>query len=439
MLQQPDVFPAKIGSLHAIARHVSILVALGVFSAGDSSAQVIQTTVPIITGFPATGAGLLGPRGIHMRPNGDLYIADWGHKQVRRVNYISSQVTVIAGNGLSGFSGEGGSAIDASFQDPWGVAVHEPSGDTYISDRTRVVRVDASTGILTTIAGDGTWGYSGDGGPAINAQLDDAWSLAVPATGDVYIADVFNYRVRKVTAADGTISTVAGNGIEGFSGDGGLATLGSIGRPADVYVDGSGALYIADPNNARLRRVDPVSGVITTVAGGGSSLEDGIQATSALLYPTGVTKDDSGLLYITDSGYGRILCVDETTGVLSILVGGDASSVTDQLEGKPASLAWPDDAKDVAIDPTTRPCFINGNQVWRSGYEDVDITVAVESLEYVRQAIIEYPALSPLVSLYRSSPEDPTSCCRDDMYVVVAAPASVLNHYRLKPVGCFFD
>ena len=263
-------------------------------------------------GGPATNASLCAPLGVAVDASGNLYIADWCNQRIRKVD-TSGIITTVAGNGAGGYSGDGGPATNASLWWPSGVAV-DASGNLYIAEvgNQRIRRVDTS-GIITTVAGNGTAGYSGDGGPATNARLCWPSDVAVDASGNLYIADWYNHRIRKVDTS-GIITTVAGNGTASYSGDGGPATNASLRYPHGVAVDVNGNLYIADYDNHRIRTVDPL-GIITTVAGNGTEgySGDGGPATNARLqYPSGVTVDTSGNLYIADRDNHRIRKVSLT-------------------------------------------------------------------------------------------------------------------------------
>ena len=217
---------------------------------------------------PATTAQLMGPRGLAVAADGNLYIADFGNHRVRRVGLSSGRITTVAGTGTAGFSGDDGLATAAQLANPTGVAV-DAAGNLYIADNGnhRVRRVDPS-GVITTVAGTGAQGFSGDRGPAIAAQLNSPVGVAVDTAGSLYIADRGNERVRRVDPS-GVIITVAGTGVQGFSGDRGPAIAAQLNTPRDVAVAADGTLYIADYDNHRVRRVDLSSGVITTVAGTG--------------------------------------------------------------------------------------------------------------------------------------------------------------------------
>jgi sugar lactone lactonase YvrE len=230
-------------------------------------------------------------------------------------------IGTLAGTGTPGFSGDGGLATDATLRNPGGLAV-DASGNLYFADSgNHRVRKVSPTGIISTVAGIGQYGFSGDGGPATNARLDTPWGVAVDASGNLYIADSYNQRIRRVSPA-GIISTVAGNGAGGFSGDGGLATNANLKFPMWVAVDGSGNLFITDTNNQRIRKVSP-SGTISTAAGTGNLgfSGDGGPATSANLnYPSGLAVDGSGNLFIADTNNERVRMVSPS-GTISTVAG----------------------------------------------------------------------------------------------------------------------
>jgi uncharacterized repeat protein (TIGR01451 family) len=272
-------------------------------------------------GGPALSAQLNTPYGVAVDSLGSVYIADTNNRFIRKVD-ASGNITTVAGNGLCcSASGDGGQAIDAEIGIPYGLAL-DSSGNLYISDTdNEVVRKVAPSGIITTVAGNGSFGYSGDGGPATSAKLYGPYGIAVDGAGNLYIADRFNYRVRMVSTS-GTITTVAGTGSCCFGGDGGAATSALLYQPAGVAVDAAGDLFIADYDNNRIRMV--TGGTITTVAGTGAFgySGDGGAATGAKLYdPAGVAVDGSGNVYIADSGNARIRRVN-AGGTIATYVGG---------------------------------------------------------------------------------------------------------------------
>src|SRR5437773_1742222 len=257
-------------------------------------------------GGPATAARLLAPAGVALDPAGNLYIADTADHRIRKVT-PGGTISTYAGSGNFGFSGDGGPATAAELNFPRDVAL-DPAGNLYIADHDNGrIRKVTSGGTISTYAGSGSRGLSGDGGPATAAQLYSPHGVALDTAGNLYIAD--SNRIRKVTPG-GTISTYAGTGTGPFSGDGGPATAAQLSSPAGVALDLTGNLYIADDGNCRIRKVTP-GGTISTYAGGGGGtpgfLGDGGPATAAYLNnPVGVTLDPAGNLYIADLGNARV-------------------------------------------------------------------------------------------------------------------------------------
>ena len=322
----------------------------------NAYAQIITTVAgSAVAGFngdggPATMAALLVPSGVAVDKYNNLYIADNDNNRIRKVDAITGIITTVAGNGLYAFAGDGGPAISASLKAPTGVAI-DAGGNIYIADyyNNRIRKVDVSTGIITTIAGNGANGYGGDGGPAVSANIWLPTGVAVDAGNNVYIADWVNQRIRKVDALTGIITTVAGNGIAGFSGDGGLAISAELFQPYGISLDAGGNLYIADYANNRIRKVRAGTGIISTVAGTGAQgfNRDGLSGLSTnLTAPTGITVDIFGNLYIADLSQ-RVLRMDAITGIITTIAGNGTQGFSG--DGGPAVNAQLFNSWDVCI------------------------------------------------------------------------------------------
>src|SRR5215204_7037725 len=258
-------------------------------------------------GGPATKARLNVPFAVAVDREGNLYITDEGNYRIRKVDK-EGIITTFAGTGEDRHSGDGGPATSAQLRDPGGLAF-DAAGNLYVADYTSVRKIDPS-GTITTVAGSGQLGFSGDGGPATEAKLT-AYDVALDHKGNIYICDLENQRIRKVDR-DGIIHTVAGSGKKGYSGDGAPATKAALKDPWGVAVDREGNVYIADHHNRVVRRVDP-KGKITTIAGTGEAgfnREEG-SATKVMLHdPIGLfVDDDTGVLYIADTLNARIRAV----------------------------------------------------------------------------------------------------------------------------------
>jgi trimeric autotransporter adhesin len=262
---------------------------------------------------------------------------------------FNGAVTIIAGSNRSGFSGDGGPATSARLNEPHGLAL-DASGNLLIADRgNHRIRKVTPAGIISTVAGAGTPGYSGDDGPATSAQLNFPWGIAIDASGNLLIADYGNHRIRRVTPG-GVITTVAGNGNLGFSGDQGPATSAQLRGPRGVALDGSGNLLIADSENHRIRRVTP-AGAITTVAGNGTASlfgDNGAAVNAGLSLPTGITVDGSGNLLIADTNNNRIRRVTPA-GVITTVAGSLSGFAGDGGSALAARLSQP---SGIAVDST---------------------------------------------------------------------------------------
>jgi RHS repeat-associated protein len=273
---------------------------------------------------PVAGtAGLDSPYDVKVDSLGNLYVADAGRSRILKVT-PNGVITTVAGSGVQGYGGDGGPATLAKLNWPWGVAI-DNSGNLYIADadNNRIRKVDTS-GIITTVAGTGTPGFSGDGGPATQARLNMPCGIALDALGNLYICDTYNSRIRKVDTS-GIITTIVGNGNWDYLGDGGPATQASFSYTHSIVLDASGTLYFADINNNCIRRVSP-DGIITTVAGNGEAayFGDGGPATMAKLdTPMGVALDGAGILYIADTFNDRVRKVSPISTFAKVISAGD--------------------------------------------------------------------------------------------------------------------
>ena len=290
-------------------------------------------------GGAATATKLSLPYGIGSDAVGNIYIADLDNSRIRKVN-TAGIISTVAGNGTAGFSGDGGQATDAELNSPRAICF-DALGNFYIADELNYrIRKVNSAGIITTLAGNGNDGFSGDGGQATASELSNAFGIAIDALGNLYMADWGNGRIRKVNTA-GIISTYAGNGLCCAIGDGGQATAAQLSYPYGVALDTIGNLYIANYGDGRVRMVN-TSGIITTIAGGGSSLAEGVAATNAYLSgPNSVAIDITGNLYISEYYNARIRIVN-TSGIINTIAGNETSGFSgDGGQAIAAELNYP--------------------------------------------------------------------------------------------------
>ncbi len=388
---------AVLGTPSGVAVDVSgnLFIAEPVFVRKVSANGLISMVAGGGTNYPgngglATNASLVSPSGVAVDANGNLFIADRYHSLIREVG-TNGIITTVAGNGISGYSGNGGLATNASLYNPSGVAV-DARGNLFIADRyNNLIREVGTNGIITTVAGNRMSGYSGDSGlatnaslanpsgvavdisgnlfitdnirirevgtngiintaaggyfgnrvPATNAILTNPLGVAVDVRGDLFIADSGNDVVREVDTY-GVITTIAGNRVAGYSGDGGLATNASLHTPSGVAVDVSGNLFIADSYNTVIREVD-TNGIITTVAGGGASQpgDGGLATNASLAFPSGVVVDGNGNLFIADAGSEVIRKVSANAVITTVAGNGTNSYTGDGGPATNASLASP--------------------------------------------------------------------------------------------------
>jgi trimeric autotransporter adhesin len=330
---------------------VAILVYL--LGYGALSAQVITTVAGNGTaasagdGGSAITASLHNPSGIYIDVHKNIYVVEYSGNRVRKID-TSGTITTFAGNGIAGYSGDGGPATNASFNTPIDI-VADNSGNMYIVDNVnqRIRKVD-TYGIITTFAGNGIRTYGGDGGPATGASLQDPDRIAVDNTGNVYIADADNNVVRKVNSA-GIITTVVGNGIAGYSGDGGPATNASLAQPLGIAFDGNGNMFVADGFNHCIRKISP-SGIISTYAGngiGGYSGDYGPATAASMQYPCGVAVDRSCNVYVTDWYDQRVRKIF-TSGTITTVAGNGTAGFSG--DGGPSVAAMINGPDNLAFD-----------------------------------------------------------------------------------------
>ncbi len=338
---QGDGGPATLARL-AYPRCVAVDDAGGVYTVDDTnrvrrisaSSGIIDTVAGGGTKQPgdnerATDVSLRYVYGIAVDASGNLYIADRGSCRIRKVSSVTGIITTIAGNGNCGYSGENVPATAAGLGYPWGVAV-DSDGDILLSEQFvhRIRRIAAATGIMNTIAGS-VAGFDGDDGPSVSAKLYYPQGLALDAAGNLFIADNLNYRIRRISSPSGVIATVAGNGQGRSYDQGGPAAGAQLWNPQAVAIDREGNLRIADTYSHRIRKVSAAGRVITTIAGSGPGGvsgasfcgDNGLATSACLSYPGGVAVDASGNLLIADTGNNRIRKIAAATGIITTVAG----------------------------------------------------------------------------------------------------------------------
>ncbi len=296
---------------------------------------------------PALAAQFDSPQCVALDAAGNLYIADQYNNVVREVT-LNGTIQTIAGNGTRGYSGDGGPAVDAQLSLPLGLAF-DAAGNLYIADSSNdVIREVTTDGNIATVAGNNTHGFSGDGGPATSAQLWAPYAVVVDSSGDLYISDSNNHAIREVLA-NGNIATLGGNGYPGYSGDGGYVGGAQFNYPKGLAIDAAGNVYIVDFGNSVIRKIAANSDVVTTVAGAGAAgfLGDSGPAVNAELdYPESVAVDAAGNLYIADTLNQRIREITAGGNIQTIAGNGQPG---DSGDGGPALNAQFFDPKGIAV------------------------------------------------------------------------------------------
>jgi sugar lactone lactonase YvrE len=288
---------------------VTVVAGIGILGYGGDGGQATSAMI---------GKGI----SLALDAAGNIYIADSDNNRIRRVDALTGNITNVAGTGASMDSGDGGAAINAGVSRPNGITL-DATGNLYFNSWSRVRKVTAATGIIETVAGQTSTSFSGDGGPATQALFWDPLASAVDPSGNLYIADYENSRIRKVEARTGIVTTIAGSGPcstvniigqmsvcrGGFGGDGGPARAAQLNYPGAAALDALGNLYISDTINHRIRRVDAASGAIYTIAGvgvKGFSGDGGLALAAEIDLPAGIAVDSSGRVYFADLGNNRI-------------------------------------------------------------------------------------------------------------------------------------
>jgi sugar lactone lactonase YvrE len=377
----------------------SLLVAI---TCANANAQGIMTTWVGDSaagysgdGGPADMAQINYPYGVCFDGAGNFYIADQGNYAIRKVSSASNIITTIAGNGSSGYGGDSGPASSSVLSLVYGICT-DPAGNIYFSDMANSVvrKINAVTGIITTVAGtDTTSGYSGDSGPAIAATLGEPQGICIYA-GNLYITDYTNACIRKVNLATGIISTIAGNGTGGYTGDGGPAVAATLNGPSAICANAAGDLYIADESNFVIRKISAATGIISTIAGTGVegySGDDSAAINANIGFIDGICIDPYGNVYINDLSCSSRK-INMATGIINTMAGsGTASGYTG--DGGPATgglLNWP---AGLCIDPATGNIIIAdaaNNRIRRATQPGYFITTKTNNIAAEAQPAI-YP------------------------------------------------
>jgi streptogramin lyase len=306
-------------------------------------------------GGPVTNALLNDPENVYIDERGNMFISDLGNQVIREVDARSGIIHTVAGNGLNGFSGDGGPATQASMSNAFHI-VADDEGNLYISDlsNNRIRRIDHHTGIITTIAGTGVIGFNGDG-KATTCQLTGPFGINIDKKGNLIFSDQYGLCIRKLDLKNGMLTTIAGNTlIRGYAGDGGPATQASFNFIWHVAMDeNSGDIYVNDEFNYVIRKIDARTGIISTVAGNGIKGNSGLggPATQAsFTEPVGVAVDQDGNVFITDQVLMQIYQVDRKTGLINVIAGNGTPGFSG--DGGPSIKALLNHPNCLSFDPS---------------------------------------------------------------------------------------
>ncbi len=369
-------------------------------------------------GGPATSASFDYPMGITMDTLGNLFISDHYNHCLRKV-ITGGVITTIAGTINSGFSGDGGQAITAQLNLPSGIAL-DRQGNIYIADYFNFrIRKITSSGIITTIAGNGMYGNSGNGGLATLAKIGHPYNIKINKFGDIYFTDEGFHCIRKINTL-GIISNIAGTGTPGFSGDGGLATLAKFEFPQGLALDAKGNIYIADTYNMRIRKIDTL-GIITTIVGIGTqgfSGDGGLSNLAQLDNPAAVDVDFNGNIYIADYWGNRIRKVNQA-GIISTICGTGAFAYSG--DGGPAVLASIKQPTDL---------YINGCDLYinDSGNQRIRVITNVVKIEIISQPNTNL-SICEQDSIFFSTQASAPNLTYQWYHNQIAIPGANLPHY----------
>ena len=378
---------------------IFILLFMPLFVYGQIISTVAGNGVNASTGDGglATLAAIYFPGNIAFDGVGNCYFEQYDYR-IRKIS-PSGIISTIAGNGIAGFSGDGSLATSGQINTSGGVAA-DSVGNIYIADmyNQRIRRVDVATGIISTYGGNGIMGFSGDGGQATAAELTTPAYLCIDNNGNLYFPDETNFRIRKINAA-GIISTVAGTGVGGSSGDGGQATAAQLHYTAGLRTDHIGNLFFSDNN--KVRKIDMATGIITTVAGTGFSGDGGPATNATFFLVQDVAVDIIGNLYICDNDNSRIRKVS-TSGVISTLVGDGLSSFSG--DGGPSTSAELNNAQGIAVNMCGDLfiCDLNNNRIRKVTFPTTTPTIT-----------LSLPVVSAIDSTVTVTASVTGGCCHD--------------------------
>jgi uncharacterized protein (TIGR03437 family) len=378
---------------------------------------------------PAVNAEIWAIAGVAVDNAGNIYISDTGNSRIRKVNATTGIITTLAGNSIRGYSGDGGPATSASLQFPHGIAL-DGNGNVYIGDGNQVLRKIDTNGIITTIAGTSVYGYTGDGGLATKAQLSLATGIVVDPAGNIIFADSSNNVIRRITPL-GIISTIAGTGTAGHTGDGGPAIGATLNDPGSVALDAAGNLYIAELSNNDVRKITP-QGIISTVAGNttiGHGGDGGPAINAQLIDPQGAIVDQAGNLYITDED-NQLIRMVSPSGIINTIAGnGTKGFAGDGGASVDAQIALPE---GIALAPNGTIYFVDSGNSRIRALVPPPIT-ALPSIKTAgvisASAFGALPAISPggWIEIYGSNLAVQTNSWAGVNFTGPAAPTSLIG------------